>query len=291
MFYSDDSFSNLHSSIIIDDNQSNSSSNSIFSRFFHFNSLLNNEDQSFQSKNSLTSNSFSSLSQDSNNINNGSNTYNENNFISEKRKRGRRKKKNIKTNQKPRPEHGKSARDNIKTKIQVHYLKFLVQLLNEILNEIIYKDKKIECFYFYPLKYLFSKNISKNSFEKLKNTSIGDIFKENTSTKFRNPKKSNIIVYNEVIKQNDKIKNILDQKYLDFFHLYYLNIKQINLCKFGINQTIYLSSVECYEDLLKKEKNRKNYINDDTYFEKIEKCIKKDFLKNGCINMPIFLVN
>ena len=264
-----------------DDEMSNYLYNFISPPFFLGISPLDNENPSFDSQGVFGSGEISN-----------NNTDNRTNDTFLKRgKRGRIKKEKSNERKKTRPEHDKSARDNIKRKIQVHYLKFLLNLLNIILSEIIYKDKKTESFYFYRLKYLFSKDISKNSFEKLKNTSIGDIFKENTSPKFKDPQKSNINVYNEVIKQNDKMINILNQKYLDFFYIYYLKIKQINLSKFGINQTINLSSgLEFYEDLIKKEKEKNNYSNYDTYLAKIEKCIKKDFLKNKTISMPIFFV-
>lgn len=264
-----------------DDEESNYLYNFISPPFFWGISPLDNENPSFDSQGDVGSGEISN-----------NNTDNKTNDTFLKRgKRGRIKKEKSNEKKKTRPEHDKSARDNIKRKIQVHYLKFLLNFLNKILSEIIYKDKKTESFYFYRLKYLFSKDISKNSFEKLKNTSIGDIFKENTSPKFKDPQKSNINVYNEVIKQNDKMINILNQKYLDFFYIYYLKIKQINLSKFGINQTINLSSgLEFYEDLIKKEREKNNYSNYDTYLSKIEKCIKKDFLKNKTISMPIFFV-
>ena len=48
-----------------------------------------------------------------------------------------KKKKNRPRNVNKRPKHDKFSKDNIKTKIQVHYIKFLIDLLNIIIKEIL----------------------------------------------------------------------------------------------------------------------------------------------------------
>ena len=202
-----------------------------------------------------------------------------------KRKRGRK----IQKEEKKRYEHDKSARDNIRRKIQIHYLKFLIKFVNKIIDELLNQDENSKDCHFNPLSHNFTKQISKYSFIQIRSSSIGNIFKNNPSPKFNNCEQSNIDVYNKIIDKNDVIKNILDNKYLHFFDIYYKNIKKINLSNYGINTIIYLSSdIELYEDLLKSEINKNNSkINNDKYFEKIEKCIKKDFDSNK----SIFVVN
>ena len=74
----------------------------------------------------------------------------------------------------------------------------------------------------------------KNSFDLLKNTSIGDIFKNNLSPKFRK-KNLNIDVYNKITQKSEIVKKILDKLYLEFFNVYYLNQKIINLSEYGLN--------------------------------------------------------
>ena len=69
--------------------------------------------------------------------------------------------------------------------------------------------------------------------------------------------------------------------YLEFFNVYYLNQKIINLSEYGLNKNIILSeNIGFYKDLIKI-----NDKEDDIYHQKIEKCIKKDF-----IGIPIFVV-
>ena len=209
-------------------------------------------------------------------IPNGDN--NESNYIENKinctlkKKRGRKRNLNSDNN---RLEHNKLAKDNIKTKIQIHYLKFLRNLINQIIKENI-KDKNIKKFQFYPLNYKFTNKVTKESFESLKNTRIGEIFKNNVSHKYKKYEILNIKVYNEVTKKSNVVKNILDKLfYLDYFKEYYYKKKQtINLSEYGSNKTITLSdNVGFYSDLIKDIIQ-----NDEKYYEKIEKCIQKEFI-------------
>ena len=219
-------------------------------------SSLNNKNNDSQNDNNKTDYSFSKKKEN---------------------KRGRKKNKNKKF----RREHDKSARDNIKRKIQVHYFKFLRNLINQIID-ILYKNKNNIKYKFWPLNYNFTKKITKDSFYSLKNSKIGDIFKDNVSPKYKNFEKLNLEVYNEVTK-NDIIKNILDKMYLEFFNKYYLNDNKINLSKYGLELSVNLSpNLGFYKNLINHEKE----CNDITYLNKIEKCIKNDFLGS-----PIFVVN
>ena len=194
------------------------------------------------------------------------------------KKRGRKKKS---INGSNRPEHGKLSRDNVKRKIKIHYLKFLRLLINQILYELHCQYKTLKYHQFYPLDHNFSENITKTHLESLKIKSIGDIFKDNTSTKFKREKKSNLYIYNEVIKNNE-IKNILDKNYLEFIHHYYNKTKEIDLLDYGINKTITLEpSLESFKDLINKEcKGNGSEINNEKYHDKLEKCIKEDFLND-----------
>lgn len=169
-----------------------------------------------------------------------------------------------------RPPHDKYARDNIKRKIQVHYLKFLRNLINLIIYKIVDKDKNIQNYQFYPLNYKYTQNITKNSFNYLKKSKIGDIFKNNVSPKYKNYKKLNINVYKEVTK-NPIIKNILDKKYLEFIYLYYYCKNSLELKNYGLNVTINLPyNLGYFMDLINES--------DNIYIEKTKKCIENDFL-------------
>jgi len=245
--------------------------------------MLYNMENSFFSRHSFSDSPnatfLSSNSLELYNIDNGINYYNNleaNNNIGKKRGRKRQS-----INGSNRPEHSKLSRDNIKRKIKIHYLKFLRLLINQILYEILCQNKTLKYYQFYPLDHNFSENVTKKHLKSLKNISIGHIFKDHTSIKFIRKKKSNLDIYNEVIKNNE-IKNILDKNYLEFIHHYYNKTKEIDLLDYGINKTITLEpSLESFKDLINKEcKGNGSEINNEKYHDKLEKCIKEDFLND-----------
>ena len=251
-----------------------------------FNDIKNNsENNSFDSfSNSETPFiSFSNKSPDSldnpdtrsysNENDESNNNENKTTNVSNHYKRGRKNKCKNK-----RRKHDKFSRDNIKRKIQVDYLKFLVKLINKIIDEIVYKGHNTNNIKFYPLDYEFAKKVDKKSFDLLKKTTIGDIFINHVSKKFNNYKDLNKNVYNIIIEQNQKIKNILDKNYLEFFRSYYLNEEKINLLKYDLDQNIFLSNdIGFYKDLIAKNKTS-NKIENIIYKEKMQKCILKDFI-------------
>lgn len=225
--------------------------------------------------------------------NNCHNDYKENSIInfvnnntddsSSKEKKNLGKKEKVKKGRKKQidneREHNKLARDNIKRKIQVRYLKFLRNFLNYIIEKL-YISPNNKKYKFFPLDYGFAKIISKEKFNLLKLTKIGDIFKDHGSPKFKNHEQLNLEVYNEV-RKNEVIKNILDKTYLEFFYIFYLKKDKINLSPFGLEEILNLvPELGFYEDLKKDEEKNNEYI------KKMEKCIKNDFLGS-----PIFVIN
>jgi len=178
--------------------------------------------------------------------------------------------------------HDKTAKDNILRKIQANYIKFLENLLNQINIELLQKYESKKDIQFFPLNCKMKKKVNKVYFDSLKKQTLGDIFKDNVSPKFKNYEKLNIKIYNQITDKSEIIKTILDKTYLEFFDVYYLNKKTINLSKYGLNKTIILSSnIELYKDLLKKNTS------DIEYQKKIEKCIKTKFMVS---DKPIFFV-
>lgn len=184
-----------------------------------------------------------------------------------------KKKKNRPRNVNKRPKHDKFSKDNIKTKIQVHYIKFLIDLLNIIIKEILREDIK-----FYPLKYKFVKEINNKSFNYIKMKSLGEIFKFNVSPKYKKYELLNIEVYDEVTQKSQILKNILDKPYLEFIKIFYFNKKKLNLLEYGLNKDIILpNNIHFYEDLVKKNKSGSS-IEDKLYHNKIKKIIFTDFI-------------
>ena len=97
----------------------------------------------------------------------GKTASNTNNYINKKRQR-----------------HDRLAKDNIKRKINVYYLKFVWSLLNEIIKQLLKENIQ-----FFKLSHSITKNVTRSAFNSLKNKTLGDIFKDNVSPKYNKYKK------------------------------------------------------------------------------------------------------
>ena len=197
---------------------------------------------------------------------------------------------------KKRKSHDKFDKDNIKRKIQVKYIKFLVKFVNKAILEIfdkynmnsiidIKRKKKIEYYQFKSLSYDFSKNVDSLSFNKYKSKKISEIFIENTSPKYKNY--NNVEIYNNIIQINSKVNNILNKPYLEFFDAFYKKQNVLNLKKYGFNLDIYLNDIERFEQFTEQQKKQTTE-NFELYIKRIEECINNDFIIYS--NTPLFSI-
>jgi hypothetical protein len=184
--------------------------------------------------------------------------------------------------------HDKFDKDNIKRKVQVNYLKFLVEFVNKIILKIFDKfnknnildiksKKKIENYQFKSLNYDFSKKIDSFSFNKYKSKKISEILKENTSPKYK--KYNNVDVYDNIIHINKKLNNILNKPYLEFFEAFYQKQNFFNLKKYGFDLDIYLDDIKRFQEFTEEQKEKTNE-NFEIYLKRIEECINSDFISN-----------
>ena len=184
--------------------------------------------------------------------------------------------------------HDKFDKDNIKRKVQVNYLKFLVEFVNKIILKIFDKfnknnildiksKKKIENYQFKSLNYDFSKKIDSFSFNKYKSKKISEILKENTSPKYK--KYNNVDVYDNIIQINKKLNNILNKPYLEFFEAFYQKQNFLNLKKYGFDLDIYLDDIKRFQEFSEEQKEKTNE-NFELYLKRIEECINSDFISN-----------
>ena len=173
--------------------------------------------------------------------------------------------------------HTKNDSDNIKRKIMVKFLTFLVQLINLIVKDTL-QEKYDDNMSFLPFKYEFKKNITSNQLNMLKKQSILHFLTDgkNISNKKNNIdfKNHNYSAYNLIINQNELYMRLFENSCFEYFSLFYKKSDELNLNQYGINQIIDLSKINCfYEDILKE------YSNDEEYISRIEKKVKKHFLK------------
>jgi hypothetical protein len=184
--------------------------------------------------------------------------------------------------------HDKFDKDNIKRKVQVNYLKFLVEFVNKIILKIFDKfnknniidiksKKQIEKYQFKSLNYDFSKKIDSFSFNKYKSKKISEILKENTSPKYK--KYNNVDVYDNIIHINKKLNNILNKPYLEFFEAFYQKQNFLNLKKYGFDLDIYLDDIKRFQEFTEEQKEKTNE-NFEFYLKRIEECINSDFISN-----------
>jgi hypothetical protein len=184
--------------------------------------------------------------------------------------------------------HDKFDKDNIKRKVQVNYLKFLVEFVNKIILKIFDKfnknniidiksKKQIEKYQFKSLNYDFSKKIDSFSFNKYKSKKISEILKENTSPKYK--KYNNVDVYDNIIHINKKLNNILNKPYLEFFEAFYQKQNFLNLKKYGFDLDIYLDDIKRFQEFTEEQKEKTNE-NFEIYLKRIEECINSDFISN-----------
>jgi hypothetical protein len=188
-------------------------------------------------------------------------------IIAQKRGRKIEKKNNGK-------EHGKYDEDNIVRKIQVSYINFIIDFINEALKGIGRKDLK-----FIPLAYLFKRVVNKKQRNFLKSHSVEEVIQSKTSPKYKTKDKNVNKEICERIKE-EKIyimSSLLKTNFFFFFDkIYYKKARRINLKDFGlVDLEINLDNLELYEDLLLKNKKDIHF---EKYRKKIDFCVKKYFL-------------
>ena len=203
-------------------------------------------------------------------------------------KRGRKINKESK-----KAEHTAKYIDNITRKIQVHFLTFLVNLINDIISTVLPNDISMK-----GLAYDMKCKVSKEYFKKMKKSSIKELFENiNITSKYKkcgeNTNKENI---KKLIEYDyDYFSNLFEKDYLFLFRLYYNNGKPLDqLSLFG--KTINISGkTETFYDLIQKYKELKfelievakiNFINDINKKEsESEKGDDKGFNENEEINI------
>ena len=169
--------------------------------------------------------------------------------------------------------HSRNEKDNILTKIQIHYRNFLVDFINEVIKKIIidecYKTKQLDKI-IHLKKYLFNKidhkfksNIKKENMKLVENIKIKNLISPSVSfCKKYNIKNKNQIIMERIKSFNNPILNlILDSDYLYFFDLYYNSQRTISLKEDDFNIELELNQgIKLFNDLIEKNKSDENYL-------------------------------
>lgn len=156
---------------------------------------------------------------------------------------------------KKRKSHQKSDFDNILTKIQIHFLNFVINLCNDALK-IIDKNQKQ---YFRPINYKFKRNISFNNIKRLKEISIKEILAQEISEKYKLVSKSiNSDILALVAPSSQWLNDFFSINYLKAFSMYYNNCKPLKKINFKGKEIILSSKTKAFYSLLRKNKVIKN---------------------------------
>ena len=179
------------------------------------------------------------------------NKYFETIKINERGRKRIKETKNIKS-------HCKYSFDNLLTKIQVHFLTFLIDLSNEALKTEFGSNTPYNFKY---LPYGIKKKIKFDYLDWIKTTSIKDILEMKISKKFSTfDKDENKKTLNIISGQSNWLDEFFNMKYMEAFKYYYNN-REAPLTKLEFKAKIIdlsNSKIEAIYNLLKKDEALKN---------------------------------
>lgn len=239
----------------IDDNQfkdfTNKETYNPFTYFKELNNMsLDNFTNIFDTNTEETTDNIFEISNNNSNI---TQPYNPKKILFQAKKRGRQKFSESKK------EHDKHCLDNLLTKIQVHFLSFIINLSNDALKA---EFGEKTPYNFKHLSHKIKKNVNFNSFYNIKNSMIKDVLEKEISTKYKNSDKNiNIEILKKVCGQSDWLKDFFNIKYIILFKDYYYIEEPLTKIEYK-DKTITLSNkTKSFYYLLKKNKTQTEEIN------------------------------
>lgn len=150
--------------------------------------------------------------------------------------------------------HSASDDDNIMRKIQVHFLSFLINYVNDVIRSLINK-KNVPLFK--NLDYKIKKTVNRKSVENLKSKKISEILQLQVSPKMKIHDESvNKNIYYKVCSICPFMYEFLQQSYISLFKEYYSNKNKI----FQVNGKIIQVSnkTKTFIDLIEKNRSYKD---------------------------------
>ena len=134
-----------------------------------------------------------------------------------KNKRGRKNK--LKTTKKSRKTHSNKSFDNLLRKIQVHFLTFLINFVNDILKKDLNYSHN---FSFKQIKTEIKNNVKYENVSKLKEMTVGDILQKDISNKYKRYNKCyNREIFEKIQRKSNWFDELFKMKYLELFNYYY----------------------------------------------------------------------
>ena len=170
--------------------------------------------------------------------------------------------------------HSSSSIDNIISKIQIHFLNFLISFINDLIKGF-YGYQKFE---FLNFSHKEKSKVSFDYLNEIKNSTIGELLlKIKISSKYKRNKGININKNNfEQLEQNPFFKSVFNIKFLALFSKYFNNQLPLNEILIEDKKISLSPNTKSFSELLEKNMESKNdiidiaekfYINDDNFIE------------------------
>ena len=163
----------------------------------------------------------------------------------------------IKIKESKKAVHNDWSNDNITSKIQIHYLNFIISFLKDCVFSFFGKKK----FIFKNIDYKEKSKVTKAHLEKMKHSTILDILKNiDISNKYKHYDKNINRVNMQALIKYSWFRKILEMKYLELF-LYYYNDEQPLKELILFDEKVILSEkTKSFYDLLQKKEQLKERI-------------------------------
>ena len=206
----------------------------------------------------------------------------------EKKRRGKQVELNAKRSKKEM--HSSISEDNILTKIQTHFLNFIIFFLNDCVYNY-YKNRKIK---FIKFAHEIKAKVSSKYLNKMKNSTIYDLLTEiEISSKFTRHNKNNNEKNAKILNKIPWFKKIFELKFLDLFQYYHNENKQLNKIFLFEREITLTKDTKSYYFLLEKnmtikkeiiEITKYNYLSKINSIESDENSLEYSDRENGNIN-------
>lgn len=171
--------------------------------------------------------------------------------------------------------HDKYSWDNIITKIQAHYMSFLINLANDIIKTVFDEKEENKKLCFKNIEYKSKIYYNYKEFQTLKKKCIKDILIKPASKKNNSIKDNyNEEIYNKLINSSEELDEFFNMDYLSLTDDYYNDCQELKSITIK-NQKIELSDkTKSFLRLINKNQN-----NNIKMKNLMIECIKKVFLK------------